>query len=241
MNTIDLLKNHRSNRNFVKKHRLPEKELAEILLAMKQAPSWMNGQQYSVIVVDDQDLKEKLFSLSTRNEHISTSSVFFLFLADLNKQKLATEIYGKDFVVENDPDTLINITTDAVLALQNAATAAESLGYGTVICGGIRAASEEIIEMFNLPKYVFPICGLSVGKLDVEKTTERIKPRFAMDINVGRNTYSKAKKEDILDYDETLKKFNELRETKIWSQKFSEIYSTIKVSRTKDILKKQGF
>lgn len=241
MHTINLLKNHRSNRNFVKNYKLSETDLKEILLAMKQAPSWMNGQQYSVIVIDDQDLKGKLFSLSERNEHILTSSVFFLFLADLSKQKIATEIYGENFVVENDPDTLINITTDTVLAMQNAATAAESLGYGTVFCGGIRMASEELIKIFNLPNYVFPICGLSVGKLDKEKTTEKVKPRFEMSVNIGRNTYPVVEKEDILNYDKRLQEFNELRETKIWSKKFSDIYSEARVSKTKKLLKKQGF
>lgn len=240
-NIIELLKNHRSNRNFIMNHRISEEELNQILLAMKQAPSWMNGQQYSVIVIDDQELKEKLHSFSTRNEHISTSSVFLLFLADLTKQKIASEIHEKEFIIEDDPDVLINVTTDTILAMQNVATAAESLGYGTVFCGGIRMASKELIELFDLPKYVYPLCGLSIGKLDKEKTTERIKPRFDMSVNVGRNTYARASKEDVLNYDKKLKEFNEARETKIWSQKFADIHSDKTSLQTKIFLKEQGF
>lgn len=238
---IDLMKNHCSNRNFVKGHKMMGEELNEILLAMKQAPSWMNGQQYSVIVIDDQEIKDKLFTLSTRNKHIETSSVFFLFLADLTKQKAATDLYELGFEIENDMDVMINITTDTVLAMQNTATAAESLGYGTVFCGGIRMAAKELIEMFDLPKNVFPVCGLSVGKVDETIPVEKIKPRFPMEVNVGRNSYPRVTPEQVKDYDKELEIFAEARETKLWSKKFADIYSVKTTSKTNELLKKQGF
>lgn len=238
--TIKLLQNHRSNRNFVKGHLIPRDEVNEIIKSIKQAPSWMNGQQYSVIVVDDQKLKDEIYSYTTRNKHIETSSVFFIFLADLTKQKIATDIKGKEFSF-GGVDTLINTTTDTVLAMQNAAIAAESLGYGTVFCGGIKTVADKIIKLFNLPKYVYPICGLSVGKLDEELTTERIKPRFSDDTNIGFNSYAIATKQQIEDYDKVLEVFAEKRETKIWSQKFADIYNKETQIANDDTLKNQGF
>lgn len=193
--TTKLLKNHRSNRNFQAGYKIPKEHIEEILLATKQAPSWMNGQQYSVIVIDDENTKNKLYELSTRNPHIQTSSLFFIFCADLTRQKIACDIHNEEFLVEGNIDALINITTDAVLAMQNTATSAESLGYGTVFCGGIRMIAQEVIDMFNLPKYVYPVCGLSVGKLDLEKTTEQLKPRFPNEVNIDINKYPVSTKE----------------------------------------------
>ena len=239
--TINLLKNHRSTRNFVKEYEMPKEHLEEILLATKQAPSWMNGQAYSVIVVTNQKIKDKLFSFTTRNPHIVTSSVFFIFLADFTKQKLATEIEDKPFFIENNEAAFINTTTDTVLAMQNTAIAAESIGYGTVFCGGIRDIAEEVIEIFDLPKYTYPICGLSIGKVDDNIPVERLKPRFPLNVNIGINEYPKATKEDILEYNKTLEEFAEVRETKLWSVKFADVYSVDLKPTTKEILKKQGF
>lgn len=238
--TINLLKNHRSNRNFVKGYKLSTEELDSIIEATKQAPSWMNGQQYNVIVVDNQEIKEKLYSLSTRNNHIDTSSVFLIFCADVTRQKLSSDYHNQNFAVENNIDLLINATTDVTIAMQNAATAAESLGYGTVYCGGVRVIAKEIIEMFDIPKYSFPICGLSIGKLDEELTTERKKPRFKTEVNVGHNEYVKSTTEDILEYDKTMEIFAEAREKKLWSKKFADVYE-VNTGQTQELLKKQGF
>ncbi|MBF0713533.1 nitroreductase family protein [Gemella sp. GH3] len=237
---ISTIKEHRSNRNFIKGYKLSKLELDTILDCAKQAPSWMNGQHYNIIVVDDQTIKDRLFELSMRNPHIQTSSVFLIFCIDLTRHSLASKKHSKNFDIEDNVDILINSTTDVSLAMQNAATVAESLGYGTVFCGGVRVIAEEIIEMLNIPKYSFPICGLSIGKLDEELTTERVKPRFNAKVNVGYNSYPSSTLEDIDEYNETLEIFAEARETKLWSQKFADVYEKNN-SKTKEILKKQGF
>lgn len=237
---IKVLQEHRSNRNFVQGYKLPKQDLESILTCAKQAPSWMNGQHYNIIVVDDQIIKDKLFELTPRNPHIKTSSVFLIFCIDLTRQSLASQKHNKNFDIVDNIDILINATTDVSLAMQNAAIAAESLGYGTVFCGGVRVIAEEIIEMLNIPKYSFPICGLSIGKLDEKLTTERVKPRFKNEVNVGYNAYPIATLEHIEEYNETLEIFAEARETKIWSQKFADVYEKSS-DKTKNILKKQGF
>lgn len=237
---IKVLQEHRSNRSFVQGHKLPKQDLESILSCAKQAPSWMNGQHYNIIVVDDQIIKDRLFELTPRNPHIITSSVFLIFCIDLTRQSLASRKHNKNFDIVDNIDILINATTDVSLAMQNAAIAAESLGYGTVFCGGVRVIAEEIIKMLNIPKYSFPICGLSIGQLDEKLTTERVKPRFKNEVNVGYNNYSIATLEHIEEYNGTLEIFAEARETKIWSQKFADVYEKSS-DKTKNILKKQGF
>lgn len=42
--TIDLLTNHRTYRQFDSNYQLSKEQLEAILSAARQAPSWMNGQ-----------------------------------------------------------------------------------------------------------------------------------------------------------------------------------------------------
>ncbi|WP_252344687.1 MULTISPECIES: nitroreductase family protein [unclassified Gemella] len=159
---IKTINNHRSNRSFVKGYKLHKEELDIIIKSSKQAPSWMNGQHYSIVVIDDEDLKNTIWELSKSNIHISTSSVFLLYCADLTRHKLSSEKHFSNFNIEDNLDTIITATTDVALAMQNAVLAAESLGYGTVCCGAIRSAAKELIEILEMPKYTYPICGISI-------------------------------------------------------------------------------
>lgn len=237
---IKHLKSHRSCRNYQKGYKISEEELTEIIECSKQAPSWMNGQHYSIIVVNYQKIKDKLFEIFGQN-HIDTSSVFLLYVVDLTRMNIACSLEGTVFDIENNKDILITASMDVALAMQNAAIAAESLGYGTVFCGGIRNKEKELIEMFSLPKYVYPVCGLSIGKLDLNLTTEKVKPRLKVDVNVGENKYPVSTKEQILDYNKTMEEFAEARETMKWSEKFSKFYSNKPNINNNEILKKQGF
>ena len=49
---------------------------------------------------------------------------------------------------------------DAILALQNALTAIESMGLGGVVLGSIKNDPEKLIQVLDLPKMTFPILGL---------------------------------------------------------------------------------
>nr|WP_295974619.1 nitroreductase family protein [uncultured Bacillus sp.] len=51
----------------------------------------------------------------------------------------------------------------AGIALQNANLAAESIGLGVVILGGISVALPDLDEWLQLPKHVIPLVGLAVG------------------------------------------------------------------------------
>jgi len=57
--TIHLLTSHRSYRHFDENYSLPKEQLSAILAAARQAPSWMNGQMYSIIVIQDKKIREE--------------------------------------------------------------------------------------------------------------------------------------------------------------------------------------
>ncbi|MDT2739107.1 MULTISPECIES: NADPH-dependent oxidoreductase [Enterococcus] len=233
---ITLLKNHRSYRNFDENYELKDEQLQEILAASRQAPSWMNGQAYSIIVVKNKKLREKLVELNPSNPHMLHSSVFLLFVADLQRTQLVALKQGVDYAVTDSLNPLIIATTDASLALQNAVTAVEALGLGSVIVGSVRNQIDQVSELFNLPPYVYPIAGLSIGKPTVEM---QVKPRLPEKAVIHYDTYQAYDYQLIEDYDQTMKKFGEARETKLWTKKFADYYKEPRNVHLNDYLKKQ--
>lgn len=238
--TIKLLHNHASHRHYVKGHRLKDDELSIILQAAQQAPSWQNGQHYSIVVVDDQNIKEAFYQSSTRNPQIASCSTFLVFCLDFTTHALAAQKQHQTFDVSNDPETLIIATMDTALAMQNATIAAESLGYGTVAIGGVRQIPELVIDTLRLPQYVVPLCGLCIGVVDTAQEVERVKPRFSQTVKVHYNHYQAATLENIEEYEARLAIFAEARETVSWSEKFANNYSKPVNTKTANILKRQG-
>lgn len=234
--TIQLLLNRRSYRNFDTNYKLSQEELDLILKSSKQAPSSMNLQLYSIIVVDNPELKEKIFELNPRNPQIKDCSVFLVYVMDFYRTHLATKNYGTDFNIEGKQDTLLLGTIDASLAMQNAIIATESLGLKSVCIGGIRAVAKQISELLQLPEYVFPVCGLCIGKTK-DESTNQVKPRLSG--NVFFNQYDLNQSEMMKNYDIEMEKFSDARETLVWSEKASKISNFVRDGINSDLKDKK--
>ena len=234
--TIDLLQNHRTYRQFDKDYQLSDLQLQQILDSARQAPTWMNGQLYSILVIKDPQIREQLVSWNPGNPHMKDSSVFLIFLADLKRTQKVAEDKKVPYRVGERIDPLLVATADAVFALQNAVTAVEALGLGSVVVGSIRNNIDEIAELLHLPDYVFPVASLSIGKPIVDM---QIKPRLPQAAVVHFDTYQDYEYSLIEDYDATMKKFGELRETKDWTQKFADTFSRPASKKVDAFLKKQ--
>ena len=173
--TIELLQNHRVYREFDSSATVPDSQLNDIIKCAQQAPSWQNGQHYSIINISDKALRQKIVDLQPRNPQIAQCSVFLVFVMDGYRSYLSSQAYDGSFEGFKDSDTLITLATDTALAAQNATVAAESLGYATCPIGGLRMIANDLIELLKLPKYTYPIFGLCIGKPSVEM---RLKPRL---------------------------------------------------------------
>ncbi|MBV7390289.1 nitroreductase family protein [Enterococcus alishanensis] len=219
---LDLLQTRRTYRDFDENYQLSEEELQVILSAARQAPTWMNGQFYSIFVVKDSSIREKLVAMNPGNPHMLKSSVFLIFVADLNRSKKVADKYEVDFPIIEGIDPLLTAVTDTALAMNSATLAAESLGLGSVIVGSIRKDIDAISQLLNLPDYMFPVAGMSIGKPTVEM---KVKPRLPEEAIVFYDTFKDYDYQVIEKYDETMDKFAEARETKIWSQKFADYFS----------------
>ena len=159
----------RSIRRYERQPIEPEK-LDFIYEAIRNAPTSYNGQQFSVIAVTDQALKEQLYEI-TGQKQIKTSAVFMVFCMDFHKLRLAAKQKGVDtpaFDATIDGYTVGVI--DASLAMMSAVTAAESLGLGCCCVGYIRTAD---------PEKGFADAGVAAGRFDRLRTRRRLSAREA--------------------------------------------------------------
>lgn len=219
--TIEILKNRRSYRDFDENHAISNEELQMILDASRQAPSWMNGQFYSIIVLQEKKLREQLVKWNPGNPHMLKSSVFLLFIGDLHRTKMVSAAHERLYPVDESIEPIILATTDAALALENAVIAVESLGLGSVVVGSIRKYGREISQLLNLPEYTFPLFGLSIGKPIAEMN---VKPRLPESAVIHYDRYQPYAYTLIEQYNQTMEAFGEARETKRWSQKFADYF-----------------
>lgn len=235
---IEQLQNHRTYRQFDETYQLPEEELQAILTSSRQAPTWMNGQFYDIIVVKDRGKRQQLVEWNPGNPHMLHSAVFLLFVADLKRTQLVAEKLGTPYRAGEGLDPLIVAVTDTALALENAVIAAESLGLGAVVVGSVRKNIAQISELFQLPDYVLPIAGVSIGKPAVAMA---VKPRLPEAAVVHVDTYQPYDYQVIEEYVSTMEIFGEARETKTWTKKFADYFSREPNKQVDDFLAQRIF
>lgn len=240
MNTvIETLINHRTYRHFQSNTSIPETHIKWIIQAAKQAPSWMNRQHYSIIRITDPEMRTQIAQAQPNNPQIKTCSEFWLFIVDAHRAELSSHVYGGSFSAAGTAETLITLTTDTALAVQNAVVAAESLGYATCCVGGIRLIAKQLIDWLALPKHTFPLLGLCIGIPDI---TMRLKPRLPTMSNVFENRYGP---DDVIqaaltEYEQTMLDFGEERERFAYQDKFSRYYHQPYAPENTELLQKQG-
>lgn len=178
--------------------------------AIRNTPTSYNGQQYSVIDVTDQKLKEQLYELTSQKQ-IKTCSHFMVFCADYNKITLGAE--AKKVDMPPFTDTLDGLTVgiiDATLAMASAFTAAESMGLGTCCIGYTRtAAPSEVSALLKLPQRVAIVCGLAIG---VPREMPDLKPKQPASLLIHHDTYrTDDLTPEVLKYDAEVTQYNATR------------------------------
>ncbi|WP_342431712.1 NADPH-dependent oxidoreductase [Neobacillus sp. FSL H8-0543] len=200
--TIETLTAHESIRGFLPKP-LSEGVLEAIITAARSAPTSSNLQAYSIIIVKDEQRKDKLATLSGNQNFIREAPVFLLFCADIYRLKYVTARQGHKFAAET-LEMFLLAAVDASLALQNALVAAESLGLVSCPVGSIRNNPKVVAEELTLPKGVFVVSGLAIG-FEREGMRRGVKPRLPEQVTVHKETYStKVLDEKLAEYDQTM-------------------------------------
>ena len=210
MKTVkDTLLNRRSIRRYEREAISPE-QLSFIYDAIRNTPTSYNGQQFSVIDIDDQPTKEKLYEL-TNQKQIKTCSHFMLFCADYHKITVGARAKGIEMPqFPRTADGVIVGVVDAALAMMSAIVAAESVGLGTCPIGYARtAAPEQMARILELPQGVFVVCGLAIG---VPREQPDLKPKQPNGLMFFHNKYTADDGESqVLAYDRVIKDYNAIR------------------------------
>ncbi len=160
----------------------------QILLAAMQAPTAGNQQLYTILDVTDAELKRQLSVTCDHQPFIATAPLVLIFCADPLKWVDAYRSVGCD-PRPIGPGDLLLAMQDAVIAAQNAVTAAWSLGIGSCYIGDIMENAEQHRAMLHLPPEVMPATMVVFGYPTVHQL-ERFKPeRSPLESIVQQNTY----------------------------------------------------
>lgn len=242
---IETLMERRSIRRYEREPLTPE-QIELIHDAIHNTPTSYNGQQFSVIEISDQELKEKLYNL-TNQKQIKTCNRFYVFCIDYYKIRLIAEAKGVEMPrIEDTTDGLFLGIIDASLAMMNAITAAEACGLGTCPIGYTRTANPEAIsKLLKLPKGVFIVCGLAVG---VPRELPDMKPKQPVKSQIFENTYSTNDNElleTLMQYDATVSHYNRTRSGSTsendWAGHIVSYYDESLHFNLLEDLRKQGF
>lgn len=184
---LQALHNRKSVRVFTEEA-ISEKDRENILLAALQAPSAGCQLLYTILDITDQEKKDKLAQLCDHQAFAAQAKLVLVFCADCRKW---LSFYREAGLSPRRPGAgdLLLAVEDALIAAQNAVTAAESLGIGSCYIGDVMENAEAMKELLSLPQYVYPACMLVFGH-PTRQQIERKKPeRFRVNDLVCENAY----------------------------------------------------
>lgn len=225
---------------------IPEETMEFIYRAVANTPTSYNGQQFSVIDISDQALKEELYAL-TNQKQLKTCNRLLIFCSDYNKITRLAE--KKGFDVPPFTNTMDGVTIgiiDAALAMMSAVVAAQSAGLGSNCVGYLRTVDPaKVAELLKLPKGVFVVCGLALG---VPREQPDLKPKQPLSLVFHKNHYRQDTDDmvrELENYDTVVSEYNRTRaggtSENDWCDHILDYYRHAMHYRILDYLKAQGY
>ncbi|MEC0177446.1 nitroreductase family protein [Paenibacillus favisporus] len=180
---FNVIQERRSVRSYDPEVKISREEMNEILQQAALAPSGANLQPWRFLVIDSQELKQKLFPIAFDQQQVIEASAVIAVLGDLEGYKLAEKIYGmavdagympaetaKSFVeryqglfASMPPETVLQkVSIDGGLVSMQLMLVARAKGYDTVPMGGFDQA--KFVEAFDIPERYAPIMLIAIGK-----------------------------------------------------------------------------
>lgn len=154
-NLLELCKNRHSIRNFINKP-VSEEKIKRILEIVQTAPTAGNLQAYQVVVIQNNDIKEKLVGAALGQSFIKEAPIVMVFLALPNES-------GKRYRQRG-----INLYAiqDATIACTHAMLGAQTLGLASTWVGAFN--EEEVQKAINADQTQIPIAILPIGYAEKE-------------------------------------------------------------------------
>ncbi len=160
--TLATVVTHASVRRF-EPDPVPDDVIAALEAALVRGPTSSALHSYSHVLVRDPARKRLIAGLAGDQRWIDDAPLLIVGCADLRRAREIVHARGYTYTA-HDLRMLISATADLTVGLQNASLVAQSLGFGTVLLGGVLNGSLEIARTLDLPSRVVPLVGLSVGR-----------------------------------------------------------------------------
>ncbi|MGH1408076.1 MAG: oxygen-insensitive NADPH nitroreductase [Aeromonas sp.] len=221
--TIDLIRSHRSIRQFTAEQIAPQ-QLDAILAAAQSAPTSSFLQVTSIIRVTGTDARKQLAQLAGHQPYVERAAEFLVFCADYHRHSQIVSDAQTGYA-----EQLLIGAIDGALMAQNALLAAQSLGLGGVYIGGLRNYPAEVSDLLELPDRVIPLFGLCLGHPDQQPEQ---KPRLPRALVVHQEHYRRDLDRDLLaQYDQQIEAYYQARSSNNKQQSWS---SQIRAILTKE-------
>lgn len=196
--TLQTIHHRRSIRAFTNQA-LEQETIDQILHASIRSPTAGNMMLYSILQITDPDLKKKLVTTCDNQPFIARAPLVLLYAADYQRWFDYFLVSGvEDYCEEHNLELrqpaegdLMLACCDALIAAQTAVIAAESLGVGSCYIGDIMENFEQHKELFNLPRYTFPITMLCFGYPTKSAASRKLTSRLDQEYIVHENSYSR--------------------------------------------------
>ncbi len=177
--------------------KIPDAVKRDILLAAFNAPTAGNQQLYTILDITDPAIKATLAETCDHQPFIAAAPMALIFCADAQKWYDAYAAAGCEPRAPGAGDLMLAVQ-DAVIAAQNAVTAAWSFGVGSCFIGDIMERCEEHRALLRLPPYVFPAALVVFGYPTAQQAERRKPERGAMKDLVMENVYRARSGEELL-------------------------------------------
>lgn len=222
--------------------------LSTLLKEAERTPTMGNLQLYSVVVTRDKEMKAKLSPAHFGQPMVEGAPVVLTFCADFCRTSLWAE-NRKAVPGYNNFLSFMNAATDTLLYCQTFCNLAEEAGLGTCFLGTTIYLPQQIIDILQLPKLVFPVATITLGWPDENPAQS---DRLPVEAIVHEETYHDYTPQDInsyYGYKESLpenKHFVEINHKQTLAQVFTDIRYTKKDNESMsteliEALRHQGF
>jgi nitroreductase len=177
MHIFEAIQTRRSIKNFDPDHKMPEDSLRVLKDLMRQSPTSFNTQNWRAVIVDDADVKGKIFEAAWNQKQVSDASVIFVMCADIKAWEKNPERYWED-APDYVSETLVPMIKpfyegrewqqrdEAIrsigIASQTLMLSAKAIGYDT--CPMIGFDADEVAKIINLPENHIVGMMVAVGK-----------------------------------------------------------------------------
>ena len=218
-------------------------DMKQQLMTAAQSGSSSNFvQAFSVIEISNKTIKDELAEISNSAPYVKKSGVFYVFVADLYRQSKMLKDAKKSTDGLKNMEELLVASVDTTIAAEDMAVAAESLGLGICYIGGIRNDIRRVAELLHLPRFTFPLFGMTIG---FPENKNQVKPRLPKSNQFSVDTYDISSFTDLTDYDQQIHNYYLNRgsnnQSTDWTEKNVDFFKEIRRDDIGSFLKDQVF